>query len=77
VKGIEITTKIVTVAIIETTKNLSETVAVTGENVKGRDHAVSRLSCTQFLFGMHAVLLSVIVESCLISGIKVEIIQIN
>jgi hypothetical protein len=26
---------------------------------------------------MHAVLLSVIVESCLISGIKVEIIQIN
>jgi hypothetical protein len=31
----------VTVAIIETAKNLSETVAVRGENVKGRDHAVS------------------------------------
>ncbi len=30
-----------TVAIIETAKNLSETVAVRGENVKGRDHAVS------------------------------------
>jgi hypothetical protein len=31
----------VTVAIIETTKNLQETVAVRGENVKGRDHAVA------------------------------------
>jgi hypothetical protein len=41
VDGIKVTTKIVTVAIIETTKNLSETVAVRGENVKGRDHAVS------------------------------------
>jgi hypothetical protein len=34
-------------------------------------------ACVQFMFGMHAVLLGVIVESCLISGIKVEIIQIQ
>jgi hypothetical protein len=35
------TAKIVTVAIMETTKNLPETVIVRGENVKGRDHAVA------------------------------------
>jgi hypothetical protein len=35
VKGIRITTKIVTVSMIKTTKNLSETVIVRGENVKG------------------------------------------
>jgi hypothetical protein len=35
------TTKIVTVAIMETTKNLPETVIVKEENVKGRDHAVA------------------------------------
>jgi hypothetical protein len=35
------TAKIVTVAIMETTKNLPETVIVREENVKGRDHAVA------------------------------------
>jgi hypothetical protein len=40
-KGIETTTKIVTVAIIETIKILPETVIVREENAKGKDHAVA------------------------------------